>query len=327
MTMTPSSQNQLFHRLRRLAASQGPYLALVLLLLVCAVSSPAFRRPQNLLNITRQVSYSGIIALGMTAVIIGGGIDLSVGALLAFAGTVGIMAMNACDTPAAGLAVAIAVMLLTGTAGGAVNGALVTIGRLPPFIATLGTLSIFRSLSLYLAGAGLTTARHDVFMQVGGAVIGGVPLPAWILLLLTALGAVLMTCTKLGRHICAVGSNQRVARYAAINTGKVTFITYVFIGLLAGVSAFLLGGRLGSISSSTAGNAYELDAIAAVIIGGASMAGGRGSMTGTLAGILILGIIANILDMWGVSVYLQGAVKGAVIIIAVLLQRPQNQQA
>ena len=324
MTMTPSSQNQLFHRLRRLAASQGPYLALVLLLLVCAVSSPAFRRPQNLLNITRQVSYSGIIALGMTAVIIGGGIDLSVGALLAFAGTVGIMAMNACDTPAAGLAVAIAVMLLTGTAGGAVNGAR-SLGRLP--LIALGTLSIFRSLSLYLAGAGLTTARHDVFMQVGGAVIGGVPLPAWILLLLTALGAVLMTCTKLGRHICAVGSNQRVARYAAINTGKVTFITYVFIGLLAGVSAFLLGGRLGSIRSSTAGNAYELDAIAAVIIGGASMAGGRGSMTGTLAGILILGIIANILDMWGVSVYLQGAVKGAVIIIAVLLQRPQNQQA
>jgi ribose transport system permease protein len=325
MTKTLSSPNQLVHRLRGLAASQGPYLALAALLLVCAVSSPAFRRPQNLLNITRQVSYSGIIALGMTGVIIGGGIDLSVGSLLAFAGTLGILAMNGFDTPAAGLAASLAAMLLAGAMGGALNGALVTLGRLPPFIATLGTMSIFRSLSLYLAGAGLTTARHEAFLQIGGAVIGGVPLPAWILLLLTALGAVLMTSTRLGRHISAVGSNQRVARYAAINTGKVRFITYVFIGLLAGVSAFLLGGRLGSLSSSTAGNAYELDAIAAVIIGGTAMTGGRGSMTGTLAGILILGIITNILDMWGVSVYLQGAVKGVVIIIAVLLQRPQNQ--
>ena len=299
----------------------GPYIALAVLFVACAISSPAFRRPQNLINITRQISYSGIIAIGMTFVIIGGGIDLSVGSLLAFAGSVGIIAMNHCDNPALAVAVAIVVSIAVGASCGALNGALITVGKIPPFIVTLGTLSIFRSLTLYIANAGLLTSKHDLFARFGGAIILGIPLPAWLLLVLAIIGAIILQQTRLGRYICAVGSNERVARYAAINTNLIKFSTYVIAGFLAGISAVMLGGRLSSLSSTTAGLSYELDAIAAAIIGGTAMAGGRGSVIGTLAGALILGIVSNVLDMWGVSVNLQGTVKGVVIIIAVLIQR------
>ncbi len=304
-----------------LLSEYGPYIALALLLLVCMVSSPAFRKPQNLLNITRQISYSGMLAIGMTYVIIGGGIDLSVGSMLAFSGCIGIFAMNQVASPWGGVAVAFLATLLVGIAAGALNGLLVTAGKIPPFIVTLGTLSIFRSLSLYIANAGLVTSKNACYAQIGGLVWLGVPLPAWTLLLFTAIGTLFLTQTRTGRHICAVGSNERVARYAAIRTNWVKFQTYVIAGALAGFSAFLLGGRLNSLSSTTAGLNYELDAIAATIIGGTAMSGGKGSIVGTLAGALILGIVSNVLDMWGVSVNLQGTVKGIVIIIAVLIQR------
>ncbi len=302
-------------------SAYGPYLALAALLLLCCISSPGFRKPQNLLNITRQVSYSGIIALGMTFVIIAGGIDLSVGSLLAFAGTLGILAMNAVGDGWGGLCVAIVVSLGAGLLGGALNGALINVGRLPPFIATLGTMSIFRSLTLQIAHAGTVTTSNPLYGEMGGAVFLGLSLPSWFLFLLTALGAAILLRTRFGRHVCATGSNERVARYAAIRTRWVSFATYAMVGLLAGLSGLLLGGRLSSISSSTAGQSYELDAIAAAIIGGTAMSGGKGSLAGTLAGVLILGIIANVLVMWGVSANLQDTVKGVVIIAAVLLQR------
>ncbi|MBQ6473580.1 MAG: ribose ABC transporter permease, partial [Victivallales bacterium] len=150
-------------------------------------------------------------------------------------------------------------------------------------------------------------------------------LPAWLLFLLTALTRVFLRLTRFGRHVCAVGSNERVARYAAINTALVSFSTYAIVGLMAGLGGLLLGGRLSALSSTTAGLGYELDAIAAAIIGGTAMSGGKGSLSGTLAGVLILGIIANVLVMWGVSANLQDTVKGAVIIAAVLLQRKGNK--
>ena len=305
------------------SAAAGAYLALALLLAVCSLSSPSFRQWQNLLNITRQVSYSGIIALGMTLVIIGGGIDLSVGSLLALAGCFSILTMNACPDPAWGLAAAFAVAVLTGAAGGAVNGALVTAGRIPPFIATLGTYSIFRSLALYAADAGLLSTANPHFRELGRAAVAGVPLPTIVLVALAILFAILLDRTRYGRHLCAVGSSEKVARYAAIRTGRIRFFSYLAVGAAAGLSALLLGARLSSISSTNAGLAYELDAIAAVIIGGTAMSGGRGSLWGTLAGVAILGIVSNVLDMWGVSVNLQGTVKGLVIIAAVLVQRKE----
>ncbi len=311
-------------RIKRRLTEYAPFLALATLLAICCISSPGFRKPQNLLNITRQVSYSGIIAMGMTMVIIGGGIDLSVGSLLAFSGTLGIMAMNRVASPTAALLAGAACTLLAGMAGGALNGALVAIGGLPPFIATLGTMSIFRSLTLQLTNAGTISTGNTLYGRIGGASFLKLPLPAWALFASAAIGAAILGCTAFGRHVRATGSNERAARYAAINTNMTRFWTYAIIGLLTGLSGFLLGGRLNSISSSTAGLGYELDAIAAAIIGGTSMSGGKGSMAGTIAGVLVLGIISNVLVMWEVSANLQDTVKGIVIIAAVLIQRTAN---
>ncbi len=309
---------------RCLAWLSGPYMALLVLLIVCSLSSEHFRSVQNLLNITRQVSYSGIIALGMTFVIVGGGIDLSVGSLLALSGVFSILAMNQVQGGTVGILIAGLVALLSGLAGGALNGLLVTLGRIPPFIATLGTLSLYRSLALYFADAGMVASRNDLYRDFGGSFLLGIPTPVLIMLLLTLVMGGVMTRTSFGRHVCALGANARVAAFAGIRTGLVGFCTYLIAGGAAGISAMLFGGRLGSVSSTSAGLSYELDAIAAVIIGGASMSGGRGSLWGTLAGVLILGVVSNALDMWGVSVNLQGAVKGLVIIIAVFIQRKER---
>ena len=301
-----------------------PFLALAALLLVCIISNEHFRSPQNLINITRQVSYTGIVALGMTFVIIAGGIDLSIGSLLALAGVSGIMLMGKIADPAAAVLAAFAATLAIGILGGVVNGAIITLGKVPSFIATLGTLSIYRSLSLYMADAGTVSSSNDMFRALGSADFLGLPLPAWVFFGLAVVFGVILRQTSLGRHICATGANAKAAEYAAIKTGTVRFITYAIAGLTAGVSAFLFSTRLNSISSTDAGLSYELDAIAAAIIGGTAMNGERGSIAGTVAGVFILGIISNALDMWGAPVNLQGLVKGSIIIIAVLIQRQKN---
>ena len=301
-----------------------PFLALAALLIVCMVSNEHFRSPQNLINITRQVSYTGIVALGMTFVIIAGGIDLSIGSLLALAGVSGIMLMGKIADPAAAVLAAFAVTLGIGILGGAVNGAIITLGKVPSFIATLGTLSIYRSLSLYMADAGTVSSGNDMFRSLGSAAFLGFPLPAWIFFGLAVVFGVVLRQTSLGRHICATGANPKAAEYAAIRTSVIRFITYAIAGFTAGVSAFLFSTRLNSISSTDAGLSYELDAIAAAIIGGTAMNGGRGSIAGTVAGVFILGIISNALDMWGAPVNLQGLVKGSIIIVAVLIQRQRN---
>lgn len=301
-----------------------PFLALAALLIVCMVSNEHFRSPQNLINITRQVSYTGIVALGMTFVIIAGGIDLSIGSLLALAGVSGIMLMGKIADPAAAVLAAFAVTLGIGILGGVVNGAIITLGKVPSFIATLGTLSIYRSLSLYMADAGTVSSGNDMFRSLGSAAFLCLPLPAWIFFGLAVIFGVVLRQTSLGRHICATGANPKAAEYAAIRTSLIRFITYAIAGFTAGVSAFLFSTRLNSISSTDAGLSYELDAIAAAIIGGTAMNGGRGSIAGTVAGVFILGIISNALDMWGAPVNLQGLVKGSIIIIAVLIQRQRN---
>ena len=315
----------------------GPYLALIALFLLCALTNQVFTKPANLLNILRQVSYSGLIALGMTFVIAGGGIDLSVGSLFALCGVFSILSMQSVPQllsfcpclpgeEITGFAAALTVSVLTGCAGALINGSLIVFGRLPPFIATLVTYSVFRSLSLYFANSGTLSTENPLISRTGSSELFGVlPTPAFVMILLTAALGFLMARTAFGRHVCAVGSNERVAKYAGIPVGFTKFLTYCVMGVCVGLSAFLFVGRLSSISSSNAGLLYELDAIAAVIIGGGSMSGGRGSMWGTLAGILILGIVSNILDMWGISVSLQGTVKGLVIIVSVLIQRKEKE--
>jgi len=298
-------------------------LALAVLLGLCLAASATFRNPANLMNIARQVSYSGIIALGMTLVIAGGGIDLSAGSLVACSGIFALEAMRRCASLPAGvqLAVMLATALLCGVAGGAVNGALVNWGRIPPFIATLGTLSIFRSLAVYQADAGLIMVDNAWLDRLCGGWT-----PVVVLLVVAGALAHLLRNTPLGWRICAVGASERAAAYAAVSVRRVRFMTYAIIGGLCGASAFLLAGRLSSISSTGSGANYELDAIAAVIIGGTPMTGGRASVWGTLAGVFILGIIANVLDLWSISANLQGTVKGLVIILAVLIQFQKRRE-
>ena len=336
----PVSADRLSKIRKILSLLGGPYMALLVLFIICACSSEVFIKPENLLNICRQVSYSGIIALGMTFVIVAGGIDLSVGSLFAFCGVCAMLAIRnftpvhawaGMSPDTCGFLLGFAVSAGAGLLGGLINGAVVVLGKIPPFIATLGTYSIFRSLALYLADSGTISAENytrtpvlpanQMLEKFGSFEIAGISLPAVLLILLTVILGILLGMTAFGRHVCAVGSSERVAHFTGIRVGLVRFATYGIIGLCVGLSAILSAGRMGSVSSTNAGMFYELDAIAAVIIGGASMSGGRGTLRGTLAGILILGIVSNILDMWGVSATLQGLVKGLVIIISVLIQK------
>lgn len=309
----------------------GPLIALGVLVVISTILYPRFVELQNLLNILRQVSYTGIIALGMTFVIISGGIDLSVGSMTAFAGSFAIIVLNALTqslstfTPIwLGTLICILVAALVSIAvalfAGLLNGFLVTKAKIAPFIVTLGTMAIFRSLTLYIGKAGEFRSTNSAYGDMGMSVILGIPLPVWFFFILAAALSFVLTRTRYGRYVCAVGSNEKVARYSAINVDRIRLISYVIVGLMVGITAVLISARLNSISSTNAGKDYEMDAIAAVVIGGTAMTGGKGSIWGSVIGAIILGIINNMLNMLGVSPYLQGLVKGAVIIGAVSIQ-------
>ena len=319
LTATPT----LLARLRRY--NYAPLAAALALFVISALSSPYFLQPQNLLNILRQVSYTGIIALGMTFVIIGGGIDLSVGSMMAVVGALTITVLNRVGGDVGGGSGAIAVAALASIAFGGLlglaNGVTITKGKIAPFIVTLGTFAIFRSQALYWGDAGEFRSTSAAFGEMGQGTILGLPTPVWVWLLLAGGLNVLLNNTRYGRHVCAVGSNERVAQYAAIGVDRIRMLTYVIVGGMVGVSAVLNTARLNSLSSTNFGLNYELDAIAAVIIGGTPMTGGRGSIWGTVVGAIILGMISNWLNMVGISPYLQGTVKGLVIILAVFIQR------
>ena len=301
-------------------AKYAPLFALALLFVISAFASEHFLKPQNLLNILRQVSYTGVIALGLTFVVISGGIDLSVGSMVAFVGGLAVLTLNQFGGGIMAIILAICVGSIAGMFAGALNGAIVTKGRIAPFIVTLGTMSIFRSLTLYISNAGEFRSASQLYPKIGAGILFGVPIPVWVFLLLAVIFHIVLNNTRYGRYVCAVGSNEQVATYSAIKVDVIKFFTYVITGLTVGVTAVMLSARLNSISSSNAGVFYELDAIASVVIGGTSMSGGSGSIFGTVIGAIILGIINNMLNMLGVSPYLQGTVKGVVIILAVLLQ-------
>lgn len=303
----------------------GPLFALIVLFVLSSISSPYFLQTQNILNILRQVSYTGIIGLGMTFVIIGGGIDLSVGSMTALAGGLVIMTLNRFGGGVNAILLAIVVGLAVGAASGMLNGFLVTKGRIAPFIVTLGTQAIFRSLTLQISNAGEFRSDSLLYPDLGMGSFLAIPNPVWVFFGLAVLFSVMLNRTRYGRYVCAVGSNEKVATYSAIKVDQVKFISYLLVGVTVAISAVLLSSRLNSISSSNSGVNFELDAISAVIIGGTSMAGGAGSISGTVVGAIILGIVNNMLNMLGVSPYLQGTVKGLVIIGAVLIQRKNRK--
>lgn len=303
----------------------GPFIALVVLFVISSLASPYFLQVRNITNILRQISYTGIIALGMTFVIISGGIDLSVGSATALVGVLAITVLNYFGGGAWAIIAAIVSAVLAGSMAGSLNGLVITRWRVAPFIVTLGTMSIFRSLTLFMTNAGVLRSTSVMYQEVGMGYSLGLPNPVWIMLILAAVFHVVLFHTRYGRYVCAVGSNERVAAYAAIKTAWIKFYGYVIVGATVGLTSILLSSRMNSIGSTNAGSGYELDAIAAVIIGGTSLSGGSGSIVGTLIGAVILGIVNNMLNMMGVSPYLQGTVKGLVIIGAVLIQRGRKR--
>jgi ribose transport system permease protein len=300
------------------------FIALAVLFVASSVLSPYFLQVKNLLNILRQVSYTGTIALGMTFVIISGGIDLSVGSLAAFNASMGILFLNylmkRLGNEYLAMTGGILAALLLGVLSGALNGFLITRGKIAPFIVTLGSMAIFRSLALFIGSAGEIRSVSSRYGTFGMESILFVPVPVFVMLILTIALGVVLNNTRYGRYLCAVGSNVRVAIFSAINVNRIRFITYTLCGFIVSVSAVMLSSRFNAVSTSNLGMGFELDAIAAAIIGGTPLAGGRGTVWGTVMGAVILGIINNMLNMLGVSPYLQGTVKGLVIIGAVYIQ-------
>ena len=315
-TMKPSQLDWRGHG-ERLWSDYSAAVALVAVVIFAAFTSEQFATPQNLLNIVRQVSVIGMLALGMTLVIIVGGIDLSVGAVLALSGGAALWCLGVTEQPW----LAVAAGLGTGIACGAVNGLLVTWGRLPSFIATLGMLAAARSLILYIADGGSVSTESDAYGAIANSQWLGLATPIWCFAVTALVLHAVMAHTVFGRYVYAVGSNERASRLSALPVGAVKFAVYTLCGALASAGAILESSRLNSMSSANSGLAYELDAIAAVIIGGTRMSGGRGKVIGTVIGVLILGILNNALNLMNVSPYLQGMVKGAIIVLAVLVQK------
>jgi ribose transport system permease protein len=327
----------------RLLVALGPLLALLILVAATAVveawrvpaDQRAFLTVGNVMNILRQAAPVGVVAVGMTFVIISGGIDLSVGAIVLLSGALGLTVMDAgVQREWAGWAIVLSgvtTMLVSGAALGAVNGALITVGRIAPFIATLGTLAAYRSVAKAMADGGEIRASVEPFRSFGsGGIelgqIGGmeifVPNLVIVFLVVAVLGGVLLRTTTYGLVVRAVGDNTQAARYAALPVKRTLLWTYTLAGLLSGAAGVLISSRMyASVATSSTGEFYELDAIAAVVIGGTRMQGGSGRVWGTVVGVVILAVINNMLNMVGVGSHYQGLVKGAVIVTAVLLQR------
>ncbi|MCK9331441.1 MAG: ABC transporter permease [Candidatus Cloacimonetes bacterium] len=293
---------------------------IVLFLLAVVVGWPNFTKTRNLTNVLRQISYTGVIALGMTLVIISGGIDLSVGSMACFVGGITIYFLNLFGPNSMiGVVLAVIFSIVFGGICGFLNGIIITQFRLAPFIVTLATMSIFRSLIQYFSNAGNILSVNLMYGKIGMSSFLGLSLPVWIFFIVAAILYVVLNKTRMGRYICATGSNEQVAKYSAIKVKTVKLVPYIITGITVGLAALLWTSRLNCINPSDC-SGYEMDAIAAVVIGGTLMSGGKGTIGGTVIGAIMLGIINNMLVLGGISAFLQPAVKGCVIIIAVLLQ-------
>jgi ribose transport system permease protein len=296
----------------------GPLIALAIMSAVLATLSVDFITVGNLLNVLRQVSINALIAFGMTFVILLGGIDLSVGSVLALSGALMAGMMGGGMNPIAAFVVALA----AGAAMGLLNGLMVTQGKVAPFIATLGTMTLYRGCNMVYTNGSPMTGFHGDFMQMlgSGYVLGIVPVPVVVTLIVFGALWFVLTKTVFGRHVYAVGGNPEASKISGVKVGHVQLWVYSLSGLMAALAGAILTSRLNS-AQPTAGAGYELDAIAAVVIGGTSLAGGRGWLIGTLIGAVLLGVLNNGLNLLGVSSFYQQVIKGIIILLAVLMDR------
>jgi ribose transport system permease protein len=305
----------------------APFVALALLLVLGAIVSPNFIGLDNLLNVMTRAAFIAIIAVGATYVISSGCLDLSVGSMVAFVASLMILFINSgvIADPVLLLLVAVLLALVLGAACGLLNGLITTVGGIEPFIATLGTMGIYRGLTTWLSQGGAITLRNSevqaMYRPVYSGYIAGVPVPVIFIFATAALAAFVLYRTRYGRHLLAAGSNEDVARYSGISVKKVRTIAYVVQGLCVAVAVLLYVPRLGSTSAQT-GMMWELHAITAVVVGGTLMRGGVGRIWGTICGAFILEFIGNIMILSNfISEYLLGAIQGAIIIIAMLVRR------
>lgn len=319
----------------------GVLIALVLMFLISAATRPEFLQIENLRNLLSQNAHIGVIAVGMTLVIIVGGIDLSVGSLTAMCGAFAILLLNKLlqggmgETPA--ILIASLVSFAVGAAAGLLNGLIVAYGRVAPFIVTLAGLAAFRSIALWLGKGGEIRSQSQSLMDFG---FGGVAIPfvkstggtpvmfywsAMIFLVIAVLAEFVLNRTRFGRYVIAVGANDRAAHYSAIDIRAVRAACYTILGGLVGIAGIIAAARLNSVGTGSVGTAYELDAIAAVVIGGTSLRGGKGRIWGTVVGVVLLTLISNMMTAYRIDTNLQGLVKGAVILIAVLIQRGRKE--
>jgi ribose/xylose/arabinose/galactoside ABC-type transport system permease subunit len=306
--------------IRELLLNYNIILVLIVLCAALSLYTSRFLNQENLINITRQVSINGILAIGMTVVVLTGGIDLSVGSLVALSGVVTAVGLR--DHHLA-IALVIPLSLLVGLAMGSINGYFVAYCKAAPFVVTLAMMTAARGVTyVYSKGRPISPLPAD-FLFIGKGNLWIIPIPVIIFLLTFLLGYMLLSYFRIGRYIYAVGGNETAAIVSGINSKKVKLFAYAFSGLLCGLAAVILTARV-SAGLPQAGSSYELDAIAATVIGGTSLSGGRGRLWGTLVGALILGVVNNGLDLMEITSFYQQIVKGVIILGAVLLDSKRH---
>jgi inositol transport system permease protein len=309
-----------------LLSRHAPAVCLVLLMIVFAILEPAFLSPLNLFNVMRQISIEGLIAIGMTFVILTAGIDLSVGSVVALAGLVAAMiakgstassfSLSAGEAAGYGWFAAMLGAMGVGLTAGFVQGFAITRLKVPPFVVTLGGLSIFRGLALMISAAGPISGFDAAYRWWGQGRVGTVPVPVIIFLCFALIAFIILRYTRYGRQVYAVGGNREAARLSGVNVPRVLLSVYMIIGFLAGFAGFILSARLNS-SEAVAGTGYELNVIAAVVIGGTSLFGGVGTIFGTVIGSILIGVLINGLVLMNVNSYVQQIIIGFILVAVV----------
>ncbi len=299
----------------------GLIIALVAICAALYVAKPIFLTVPNLINLVRQISINGILAVGVTFVLLTGGVDLSLGSLVALTGVVAACFAHPQQYP---LAVPVLLGVLAGAGCGAVNGWVITSGRVAPFVVTLGMMTAARGLALVISGGRPVSDLSKEFTLLGSSDVAGIPIPILIFLVVALAAYVFLNNLKLGRYIYAVGGNENAARASGVNVNAVKVFAYTVCASLAGLAGVVLASRI-TTGQPNAGVGYELDAIAAVVIGGTSLSGGVGGVGGTILGALLMGVINNGLDLLNVSSYYQQIVKGLIIVGAVWMDRSREK--
>ena len=321
-TQDTSAPQHKQHSLKGLIADYSAIFAFLILFIVAVLlKGSIFLSVSNIMNILMNNSIIGIIALGMTLVIITAGIDLAVGSQMAATGLIAMTILNATQS----IFLAIVAAVFAGLVFGAITGGLISKFGVPAFIVTLGTMQIYRSVSeYYFDGGGVLSSGQSAsaFTAIANTKLFGViPMPMIYWFALCIIISIIARRTAFGRHVYAIGSNKRASFLSTINVNRVLLLVYALSGVLVALASIIEASRLGSMNSASSGSGYEMDAIAAVVIGGTSMAGGRGTILGTVFGTLTLGIINNLMNLLGVPSFLVGAIKGIIIIGALLIQR------